>query len=518
MNHIHIIGVGKKFIRGEEMTGNKQIKNGAIISYATLIVNTVFSLAYMPWMVSIIGKADYALYTLAMTFVGMFMMDFGLGTAVSRYVSKYNAENDQKAVEKFISIVIKIYIFIDIIIISVLFVVYCSLDLIYKGLTPDELSTYKCLFIIVAIYSVASFPFIPLNGILNAYERFVQLKLCELFQKVFAIILTVFSLMLGGGVKWVVIVNAVSVFVTIIIKIIIVKKIVSFKFSFKITDKKLINQIFSFSIWITIINLAQRCIFNLAPSILGVVSNSSEIAIFAPANTLESFFFMFAAAVNGLFLPRISRYIVNQQENEISNLMTKLGRYQVIVLGFIYVEFVMIGKEFMCLWMGKEYISAYYCSVFLFFPDILLYSQQIANTTIIAKNKVKEQSYGYIGMAVVCVLLSFLLCKKYGALGSCVSIAISYMFLFIYSNILYVKKLKFDLKKFFKECYWDMGGYLLIGSIGIYCICGFVDFDNYLLNFVVKGIITFIIYFIIVLCRLNNTEKEMIKKIIKRKE
>ena len=43
----------------------KQIRIGAVISYVALAVNIAATLLYMPWMVSVIGKANYAMYTLA---------------------------------------------------------------------------------------------------------------------------------------------------------------------------------------------------------------------------------------------------------------------------------------------------------------------------------------------------------------------------------------------------------------------------------------------------------------------
>mgnify|MGYP001540049099 CR=1 FL=1 len=72
-----------------------QIKTGAIISYVALFLNIVIGLLYTPWMINTIGKADYGLYTLAMSVISLFVFDFGLGSAITRFVSKYLAENRQ---------------------------------------------------------------------------------------------------------------------------------------------------------------------------------------------------------------------------------------------------------------------------------------------------------------------------------------------------------------------------------------------------------------------------------------
>ena len=46
-----------------------QIRTGAIISYVALFLNIVIGLLYIPWMINTIGKADYGLYTLAMSVI-----------------------------------------------------------------------------------------------------------------------------------------------------------------------------------------------------------------------------------------------------------------------------------------------------------------------------------------------------------------------------------------------------------------------------------------------------------------
>lgn len=74
----------------------------------------------------------------------------------------------------------------------------------------------------------------------------------------------------------------------------------------------MIKEMLGFSIWMAIVTFAQRFIIPIAPTILGRFSNSAEISLFSLASTLEGYVFTFAAALNGLFLPNVSR-LVNQK-------------------------------------------------------------------------------------------------------------------------------------------------------------------------------------------------------------
>ena len=167
------------------MNSSKQIKLGAAMSYFAIAFNMISGLLYTPWMITQIGQSNYGLYTLANSLITLFVMDFGMGAAVTRFVSKYRAEGNQQKVNDFLGIVYKLYLGLDGIILAVLVGVSFFINQIYANLSATELETFKGIYIIVGLFSVISFPFVNLKGILTAYENFVGLKLADLFHKVF---------------------------------------------------------------------------------------------------------------------------------------------------------------------------------------------------------------------------------------------------------------------------------------------------------------------------------------------
>lgn len=493
----------------------KQIKAGAIISYVALLINILASLIYLPWMVSMIGKSNYALYTLASSFISLFMLDFGLSAAVSRFVAKYNAEGKQDKINEVVSTIVRLYIYIDIGIFIVLFVLFFFVSNIYKGLTDDEIVIFRQLYIIVALNSLVSFPFLPLSGILNAYELFVHQKGAELFQKLFSIILIVIVLLNGGDVRALVIANVISVILTIVIKLWMVKKHTKVTVKMGWFNEDSLKEVAKFSIWVTVMSLAQRCIFNIAPSVLGIVSNSTEIALFAPANALEGYFYSVSAAVNGLFLATISRFVAQNDDNRINTLMIRVGRYQFLLLGLVFIGFICVGHDFMINWMGADFVKAWPSAIILFVPDILIFSQQIANTTVIAKNRVKQQAIGYIIMALSCLIASFILSRAFGVIGACIAIAFGYSVLFVYMNILYYKHLNIDVFRFYRECYLKLLlPMIFVALIGYYICSRVIPYTNWV-GVGIKGCTVLFIYTVVMSFFLTGDEKNMIKRVLK---
>lgn len=500
------------------MDNSKQIKVGAIISYIAIFVNIAAMLIYTPWMRNQIGMSNYGLFTLANSFITMFLMDFGIGSSVARFVAKYRAENNLVAINRLLGLVYKIFLAIDCVILTVLVVLYFFVDSIYVGLTATELEQFRVLYIVIAGFSVISFPFTTLSGILNAYEKFIPLKLCDLFQKLLSIALIVTALLLNMGVTSIVFANAFSGVLFIIVKLIIIKKSTPVKVDFAVKDKELLKEIFSFSIWVMFLGIAQRLTYNIAPSILGIFANSTEIAIYSPASAIAGYFYTFATAINGLFLPTISRKIAEKKDNDILQLMIAVGRYQVVVLGLLLVGFISVGKEFMVLWMGEEFIPAYYCTIVLTLPTIFEYSQQIANTTILAKNKVKLQSIGLLVTSLINLLISSILSKLFGAVGVSLGICITAFLNLIYINIVYYRVLKINVFEFYKKCYLPIALPIVLSVMLTKLLFRLMPQMSWGM-LVIKGVITVVIFGIMVLIfHLKREERSRILHIFRKKE
>ncbi len=499
--------------------GNKtssQIKIGAIISYFAIFASTVLSLFYTPWMKNQIGDANYGLYTLVSTLIAIFLMDFGLGTAATRFLSKFRAENDVQKINDTVGYIFKLYLIIDALILVTFTVLYFLIDNIYVGLTVEERSVFKTIFLIFGTYSVFAFPFAPLSGILNAYEKFIQLKLCDLFQKLFSVALIVVVLLLQYGVIALVLMNAVAGIVTILIKLLIIGKGRLIKPNFKVKNMGLLKSIFGFSIWATVLALAERLIFNIAPSILGITSNSMEIALFSPVAQLEGYFYSFAFAINGLFMPTIARLDEEHDEAKISDLMKKVGKFQIIILGLIYSGIVVVGSEFLLLWMGEKYVISAYCTMLILTPSILLYPQQIANTLMSIRNKIKYQSISALVAGVINVALSFALTPKYGVWGAAISICVAFIVKLIMLNLFYKKILGLRLKSFYINVYLRFAVVIIVSVLISYFSVGFITVTGWWGLFIKVVICTFV-YMIVVILALSKEEKSNVITGIKKK-
>lgn len=489
------------------VSSSKQIKQGALISYLAIGINILSGLLYTPWMINSIGRENFGLYTLALSVITLFVFDFGLSTAITRYIARYLAQGRQDKANECLGLVYRLYIIIDIILFLVLLGVYFFIPQIYRELTPEEVEKFKVVYAMAAMYAVVSFPFIPVNGVLTAHESFVQLKVSEVLQKLIIVGAMTICLLLGYGLYALVLVNAITGILTIGFKLWCIYHYTPQKVSWSYYNKAELREIAGYSGWVTVIVLAQRCIFNLAPSILGALSGSTAIAILGIAMTIEGYCFMFANALNGMFLPEVSR-IVNNQGNLLP-LMIKIGRIQLYIIGLLTGGIICLGNQFITLWVGSDFADSYLCSVLIILPSILHLPQTIGNEAIFAQNQVKSLAIVFVIMALLNLLGAALLSGPLGAIGICISICIAYIFRTIGMDYIIYKKLHIDVFTFFKDTFFKLSIPLFI-SLGLGGLCAYFIPLNGWLGFLIK-VVTFTVgYVIIMFCFAMNSEEKLI--------
>ena len=469
-------------------------------------------------MIRQIGVSDYGLYSLIAAFLSYFFIDFGLGSAIARFIAKFRAEGNERKIKIMLGVTTRIYLLLDFIILFVLTVVYFFLSNIFAELLPSEVEKLKVVYLIAGFFSLASFPFMPVSGALIAYERFFVLKFAELLQKILIITFMVIALFMGRGLFALIFINGIVGFSIKLFQFFYIKKKENLKINLRFFDLNMAKELFTFSSWIFVVGIAQRLLLNIVPTILGILSGSQQIAIFAIALTIENYIFTFANALNGLFLPKVTRMAVkNSNRDEISNLMIRVGRIQLIILGLIIGGVVVFGKSFIKLWIGNDFIQSYYVLLFLALPSIIHLTQQIALELMYAVNEIKYRAILFILAAIISVIIGVILAPTLGALGTAIGVGTALVLCHeIGLNIVYSKVLKLDVRRFFESVHFKMFWPILVsggaGVLGQF----FYKIDNWL-SFILSTSVFVLIYIAIVWnFVMNKDEKSIVFNIISR--
>lgn len=500
------------------MTENKSIKYGAIISYVGIFLKLAISFLYTPWMIHKIGVSDYGLYSLILSFISYFLMDFGLHQAIQRFIAKYRAGGDEDKVAKMVGLTTKVYLAIDAVIFLILFVLYFFISNVFKGLTPDEIERVKGLYLIAGTFSILNFMFKPMAGAMMAFEYFVEEKALELLNKVGAVLLVCIALSMGADVYALVFINGAIALFTSFAKYLVFKHKSKLKIQWSYFNRGELKSVFSFSAWTFLISLSQRMRVTIVPTILGILSNSTEISLFALGITLEGILYNFSYALNGLFLPKVSRMLHKEKSSEVNSLMIRVGRIQLFVILLLFSGFVSFGPEFLNLWVGKQFASVYYIVLCFIVPNTVLFTQSIANDVVFVENKIKNTATMTLVSSALGLTLACSLSPSMGAVGGAIGTGSGLALNALWLNIFYKKVLKIDVKHFFKKCHLKIIPLIAAYAVMGYFICSHLKIDTWFILVVLIGIYMLgylaIVWFILA----NKYEKDLVLSFIKKKK
>ena len=93
--------------------------------------------------------------------------------------------------------------------------------------------------------------------------------------------------------------------------------------------------------------MANRFIFNVTPSILEYQALAN--CIFGIASTLEAYAYIISGAVNGMFLPKVSKILAKKRRPARITTYDKVGRIQYSIIGLIFISFTLVGKVYLSL-------------------------------------------------------------------------------------------------------------------------------------------------------------------------
>ena len=177
-----------------------QRKAGTILSYIYIIVSNTISLIYTPYMLRMMGQSEYGLYSTASSFVAyLSILSFGIGGAYIRFNAQYRARNDREGEKRLNGMFLVIFSVLAILVlICGIFLVVLAGKLTEKTFTTQELFKLRVIIIVLTISTMLTFIFNVVMMALQAYEKFIYIRIVLLIANVVQPIINVCVLNMGG--------------------------------------------------------------------------------------------------------------------------------------------------------------------------------------------------------------------------------------------------------------------------------------------------------------------------------
>lgn len=492
-----------------------QLKTGAVLSYISMGFGYIISIVYTPIMIRLLGQSEYGLYNLVASVVSYLgLLSFGLSSAYMRYYSRYKVNNDQENISKINGMFLIVFSIIGFIAALAGTILVFNIDLIFgEKLTMNELSTAKILMAIMVFNISLSFPASVFNSHIIANEKYIFEKLLQMIKTVINPFIMLPVLLMGyKSIGMVVVTTALTIIVEINNIVFCFRKL-KIRFVFRQFDFALMKEITVFSSYIFLNMIIDQINWNVDKFILGRFRGTIAVAVYGIASQLNTYYLSLSTAISNVFIPRVNRMVAVSNDNkELTNLFTRVGRVQFILLSLICSGLIFFGQPFINMWAGTNYSEAYPIALLLIVPVTTPLIQNLGVEIQKAKNMHQFRSWIYLFIAMGNVCLSIPLAKLYGGVGAAAGTAISLLIgNGLIMNWYYHKKVGLDMGYFWSEILKFIPSILPPTIIGILMVL-FVDLYHIIL-FLMCGIIYMIVFCVSMwFLGMNQYEKDLVGK------
>ena len=432
-----------------------QLKIGALLSYVVLALQNLVGLVYTPFMLRMMGKSEYGLYSIAASIVAyLTILDLGFGNAIVRYTAKYRAECKQEEQYKMFGMFFLLYCGIGIITLIAGGVLYLNAENIFDAsMTSVELQRTKWILVLMVVNLAVTFPFSLFSSIITAYEQFVFQKVVSIVRIVLNTATMVVLLTMGYRAVAMVVVATIFNVVSLGMNFWYCGHYLKIKLKFGKFQWGFLKEVSIYSFWIFLNAIMDRIYWSTGPFVLGAFVGTSVVAVYAVAIQLQQMYMSFSTAISGVFLPKITAMAVKDSDGKaISDLFIKTGRIQYCIMVLVLTGFFLFGRQFIRLWAGEGYDDAYTIAMLFFVPLTVPLIQNLGITILQARNQMKFRSLLYLFISLASLGAQVPLSKYYGGIGCAIAIAGALTLgQIIIMNVYYQAKQRINIVRFWLE-------------------------------------------------------------------
>lgn len=480
-----------------------QKKLGVSISYLNLALSTITNIFLTPFLIRMLGDDSYSLYKVMHSFAGpLVMFNLGVSTIVARAIVKYETleERNLKAKQNTLALAMLTSTVMAVLVAVVGCVMCGMIPAVYGANYGQKMirqgQTIFLIFVLSTIFHILTDAF---NGCAIGHERFAFNAGLSLLKNVLRAPLIVVVLAMGGNAVAVAIIDCIVAFLIFALSSGYTFIILKERPKLAYIAKRELLEMLSFSAAILMQAIVNQVNNNVDTMLLGaMIPEKWIITMYSSALLVYGTYNSIVSVMASFFLPKATRLVTsNATGEELTDFVIKPGRYQAMIAVAIVAGFVVLGKTFITIWIGSQYIDAYYVILMLMIPVTIPLVENTAISILDASLKRIYRSVVLVVMAVINVFVSVILIKRFNfwgaAMGTCLSLCIGHIILM---NLYYARTFGMNIPRMFSSIFQ---GILPMGLLTI-LICVPLNMWNTasIVGFLVKGILFVMVYSVLV--------------------
>lgn len=423
-------------------------------SWLSLGVNVIVSIILTPLILHHLGDEAYGLWALVFSFAGYFnIFDFGLSSAVIRYVSRFHAVADQEKLTKYVNTILFVFVCISVFLIASTLGVAWYVASIFH-ISPALHHTARLLFLMVGCMFALQFSGDVFVGVLEGIQEFWWEYLVKTVAGILRLILIILVLDHGLGLLSISMVAVGLSLSSYIFYIIIAYRRLPHRFSPRFSDFATLKEILQYSTTTFSSIVAGGLTTTAGETIIGIFLSAAQITPYAIATKFIVYANRIVQSSSVIFTPMSSHFDAKGELERLQRVFF-LGNRVCAFLAFpACAGMLILGRSAIEVWVGRRYGWCYGLLAILVIPHTLQFAQLASPKILYGMARHLTLGKARIIEAACNLVISIILLHYYGIWGVALGTAIPKMFtciFFLPAHLCHI--LKVPIRSFLHEAY-----------------------------------------------------------------
>ena len=387
-------------------------------------VNVIVSIILTPLILRHLGDSAYGLWALVFSFAGYFnIFDFGLSSAVIRYVSRFNAMRDYEQLTKYVNSILFVFTCIAVFLLLVTVVVSWHVNAIFH-ISPALHDTARLLFLMVGCMFALQFSGDVFLGVLQGLQEFWWQFWISTVAGIVRLVLIIAVLDHGLGLLSISMVAIGLSLSSYIAYVIIAYRRLPLRFFPKLSDADTLKEILSYSTTTFTSIVAGGFTTSAGNTIIGIFLTTADITPFAIANKFIQYLSRIVQSSSVIFTPMSSHFDATGELDRLRRVLI-LGNRACAFLAFpACIGMLLLGRSAIEVWVGTRYGWCYGLLALLVVPYTLQFAQLASPKILYGMAQHLTLGKARLIEATANIVLSIILLRYYGVWGVALGTAI----------------------------------------------------------------------------------------------
>jgi O-antigen/teichoic acid export membrane protein len=327
--------------------------------YLAIGVEAALGILILPFNVAHLGKAAYGLWMLTSSVTAYFsVLDLGYGGALVKFVAQYRARRDARALNEILSTAFYIFATFGVLTYAAAIGLAMFLGRLFH-LAPDQVETGRLVLLIVSVNVAAGTAFSVFGGVINGFQRYDLNNIVGTISTILTAAVNVLVLALGYGlVELVAATTLVRVLTYAVYRANAYRVFPGLQIRASLVRLERLREMTSFSVYILIIDWANKVNYSVDALVIGVFLNTSAVAVWAVGQRVAELTQRMSNQLNEVLFPTVVDCDTASRADRLEAIFIQGTRLSLATVMAMSAPLALMARPLVQAWVGPDFAES----------------------------------------------------------------------------------------------------------------------------------------------------------------